>query len=299
MFSIATHIPVMSDEVTEHLKLKKGNCVVDCTIGTGGHSLKIMQEIGSKGYLIGIDRDSLSLSLAEERLKEYIGCCSFIQQDFRHIDKILDNLGIHQVDAMMFDLGISSFQLSDPERGFSLKTDGPLDMRMDRNSYISAYDLVNSLSETEIASILRHFGEERFSGRIARRLVRQRSQHPIESTYELTDTVLKAIPRHFKRQKIHPATRTFQAFRIAVNRELEAIEIALNKCIAYLKPGARLCVISFHSLEDRIVKERFRAFSRNHDIDIVFKKPLRPSEEETSENPRSRSAKLRVVQKKI
>jgi len=291
------HIPVMPEEVLKYLRLKTGSCIVDSTVGTGGHAFKILQKIGPKGYLICIDRDVDSLAFAEERLKGFTGSCSFIHQDFRHIDSILDDLGAHEVDGMIFDLGISSYQLENAQRGFSLQSEGPLDMRMDQNSYISAYDLVNSLSEREIASILKVFGQERFCNRIAHCLVKQRARNPIASTQELTNTVLKAVPHTYKRQRIHPATRTFQAFRIAVNRELEALDVALDKCIPYLKKGARLCIISFHSLEDRIVKEKFRYFSKEHKLKIITKKPLRASEKEINENPRSRSARLRVAEK--
>ncbi|MFH1360078.1 MAG: 16S rRNA (cytosine(1402)-N(4))-methyltransferase RsmH [Candidatus Omnitrophota bacterium] len=291
------HIPVMLKEVLDYLDPKPGDCLVDGTMGTGGHALEILKRIGSKGCLIGIDRDLDSLTIAQERLKEFSGSCHFVHQDFRQIDNILQDFGIENVNGMLFDLGISSYQLSNPVRGFSLQADGPLDMRMDQNSYISAYDLVNSLSEKEIALILKAFGQERWSYRIAHYLVAQRARSPIASTQELTNSVLKAIPHAQRHQRIHPATRTFQAFRIAVNRELEALEIALDKCFVYLKKGARLCVISFHSLEDRIVKEKFRTLSRAHQAKLITKKPLRATEEEISENPRSRSARLRVIER--
>ena len=235
--------------------------------------------------------------MAQEKLKDLNGRYRLIQSDFRSIDQILEKEGIQKVDGMLFDLGISSYQLENPQRGFSLKLEGPLDMRMDKKSYISAYDLVNSLSEQEIASILRNFGQERWHNRIARYLVQQREKNPIESTKDLSDTVLKAIPHRYKNQRIHPATRTFQAFRIAVNRELEALEMVMGKCIRYLKVGARLCVISFHSLEDKIVKEKFRYFAKEETLKLITKKPLRPTEHEIEENPRARSARLRVAEK--
>ncbi len=291
------HTPVMLAEVLEHLNLSPGACIVDCTLGLGGHSMKIVKEMSPKGCLIAIDRDESSIRIAREMMKEFSGICSFVHQDFRNIDDILNDLGIKEVDGFLFDLGISSYQLESTQRGFSLQSDGPLDMRMDQNTYISAYDLINSLSEKELASILKMFGEERFSRRIAHNLVKKRSEHPIESTHDLTDTVISSLPRSYKRTKIHPATRTFQAFRIAVNRELEALDIALDKCVSFLKKGGRLCVISFHSLEDRIVKQKFRYFQKEGAMKILTKKPLRPGDQETEFNRRSRSARLRVAEK--
>ncbi len=291
------HISVMKEEVLKYLNLQSGDCIVDCTIGTGGHTLSILGAIGPQGHLVGIDRDEDSLKIAQEKSKEFSGRLNFIQNDFRHIDDILKSLEIREVDGILFDLGISSFQLENPERGFSFKSDGPLDMRMDKHSFISAYDLVNSLSEREISSILKNFGEERWHNRIASYLVKERAKKPIESTFDLTNTVLKAIPHRYQNERIHPATRTFQAFRIAVNRELEALEIALDKCMDYLKNGGRLCVISFHSLEDRIVKQKFRYFAKEGQVKLLTKKPLRPSSEETGQNHRSRSARLRVAER--
>lgn len=270
---------------------------MDCTVGTAGHSVDILNALGPSGQLIGIDRDGDSLAVAEDRLKSFTGRYRLVKDDFRNIDHILDNFGIRQVNGILLDLGISSYQLEDAQRGFSIKSDGPLDMRMDKDSYISAYDLVNSLSEGEIASILKNFGQERWHYRIANYLVKQRAKAPIESTQELSDTVLRAIPHRYQDQRIHPATRTFQAFRIAVNRELEALEAVLDKSVDYLSPTARLCVISFHSLEDKIVKEKFRSFAKQGKVKLVTKKPLRPSTEETDSNPRARSARLRVAEK--
>lgn len=291
------HVPVMMAEVLEALQLRSGDCVVDGTLGMGGHALEILKKIGPQGSFIGIDRDEESLSRAKNRLRDYQSQCRFLHEDFRNLDKALDQAGIGQVDAMLFDLGISSFQLENSERGFSLKNDGPLDMRMDKKSYISAYDLINSLSEKELSSILRNFGEERFHNRIAHHLVRERQRNPIESTRGLSEVVLRAVPSYYQHQRIHPATRTFQAFRIAVNRELEALEIVLGKCLQFLKNNARLCVISFHSLEDRIVKNKFRDFSQRKELKIITKKPLCPQDEEMKINPRSRSAKLRVAER--
>ena len=293
----SSHIPVMNREILTYLNLKPGGCVVDCTIGTAGHALEIAGCLGREGRLVGIDRDGESLNIAKGKLKSSLGKYSFVQNDFRNIDNILNDLKIKEVDGFLFDLGISSYQLENSQRGFSIKAEGPLDMRMDKNSYISAYDLVNSLSEREISSILKNFGQERWHNRIARYLVSERKKNPIESTQDLSNAVLRAIPHQFRHQKIHPATRTFQAFRIAVNRELEALEIALDKCVSYLKGGGRLCVISFHSLEDRIVKEKFRHFAKEGKLKPIVKKPLCPSLAEVNQNPRSRSARLRIAER--
>ena len=288
------HTSVMEKEVQTYLNLSPDACFVDCTLGLGGHSRLLASTIGPRGHIIGIDRDKESLKVAEQNLSSCSPRRSLVHGDFRNIDSILDRLGVTSINGMLFDLGISSFQLDNPERGFSFKEDGPLDMRIDQDSFVSAYDLINALSEREIALILKNFGEERWHNRIARFLVERR---PIQSTKELRETVLRAIPGHQKRQSIHPATRTFQAFRIAVNRELESLEIALEKCIPYLAVGGRICVISFHSLEDRIVKHKFRAFAKAKEVQLVFKKPLRPEAGEVVLNARARSARLRVAEK--
>ena len=235
-----------------------------------------------------------ALKIAQENLSEKGAKFNFVHDNFRNIKKILDDLNIKEVDGMLFDLGVSSLQLDDPDRGFSFRGEGPLDMRMNQEGFISAYDLINSLSEHEISKILKEYGQERWHKRIARYIVAQR---PIQSTTELSKVAVMATPAQYRRQKIHPATKTFQAFRIAVNRELESIEIALDKAIDFLKPGGRICVISFHSLEDRIAKIKFREFARNKRAELITKKPIFPQEDETISNPRARSARLRVVQK--
>lgn len=295
--STAQHIPVMNAEVQEQLSLKAGDIVVDCTLGLGGHAKSCAEKVGDQGRVIGIDRDGQALALAKENLAEVAGRYSFIHNDYRNLDQILFDLGVKKVNAVLMDLGVSSMQLDDPQRGFSIREDGPLDMRMDQENFISAYDLVNSLSEKEISFILKKYGEERWHNRIARFLVQERSHRPIETTKELSDIVWRAIPKHNRYQNIHPATRTFQAIRIAVNRELESLEIALEKCVDALAEGGRICVIAFHSLEDRIVKQTFRSLAKEGKIEILTKKPLRPLEEETARNIRARSARLRAAQK--
>ncbi len=291
------HIPVLCAEVVEYLRPHGGGVFVDCTLGLGGHAQALLRAAGHQSRLIGIDRDAQSLQMAAERLKPYLSQCVFVHEDFRNIDKILRRMEIAEVDGILLDLGISSYQLDNPQRGFSFQTDGPLDMRMDQDSPISAFDLVNSLSEKEISSILKDYGEERWHNRIARYIIRQRSHHPIETTQELSGIVLKAMPPRKTWQRIHPATRTFQALRIAVNRELESLDILLDKCVDLLKAQGRIAVIAFHSLEDRIVKHKFRALAQSGKIKLVVKKPLWPSEEEAGQNPRARSARLRVAER--
>jgi 16S rRNA (cytosine1402-N4)-methyltransferase len=287
----------MSKEVVEFLRPQPGQVFLDCTLGSGGHAEEILKRILPGGQLIGIDRDMFSLGRARERLHNFGDQCHFIHDDFRNLDLVLDGLNIREIDGALFDLGVSSMQLDNPERGFSIKAEGPLDMRMDQESYISAYDLVNSLSEQEISAVLKNFGQERFHNRIAHLLVQKRVKSPIATTRELSDIVLQAIPYRYHGHSIHPATRTFQAFRIAVNRELEALEIGLKKAIDYLRVGGRLCAISFHSLEDKIVKDIVRDYVHKDILKMVTPKPLRPTAEEMRDNPRSRSAKFRVAER--
>ena len=293
----ASHIPVMLSEVIEYLKPESGNIIVDGTLGLGGHAEAFLKHIGSKGRLIGIDRDAQALALARENLGTYRDQCHFVHENYSNIDKVLAGLSIKEVDCILLDLGLSSFQLNDAQRGFSFRADGPLDMRMDRDSYISAFDLVNSLSEKEISAILKDFGQERWHHRIARYVVQSRSEKPIETTKELSTIILRAMPRQSRREKIHPATRAFQAFRIAVNRELEGLEEALDKCFDVLKTGGRIGIIAFHSLEDRIVKQTFRNRAKSGELNLIVKKPLRPSDSEAKFNSRARSARLRIAER--
>ncbi len=308
MMSIESlHKPVMRQEALKALNLKPGQTIVDATVGTAGHSLEILKAISPGGRLIGIDRDEDSLVIAKERLTEFssqVGgstgglTVDIAHGDFRDINKILSALKVKKIDGILFDLGVSSYQLDSKERGFSFRYDAPLDMRMDKTSYILAYDLVNNLTEKEISDILWMFGEERWHNRIARHLVRERSHSPVATTGQLRDIVLRAIGRPFSPgQRIHPATRTFQALRIAVNRELEALEEALRAVPELLKKNGRVCVISFHSLEDRIVKHNFKENSLKGIYRIITKKPLEAGDDETAQNPRSRSAKMRAASK--
>ena len=293
------HIPVMLPEVIDYLRLAPGKIIIDATMGTGGHSLAILKRITPGGRLIGIDRDQDSLDVCRDRLSEFKDSCEFVHANFADIDQVLDKLGVKEADGIVFDLGISSYQLKDAQRGFSFQEEGPLDMRLDRSSYISAYDLVNNLNENEISHLLWNFGQERWHNRIAHLLIEERKSEPISTTKQLANLVMRAIPYRYRKSyyRIHPATRTFQAVRIAVNRELEILENSIRKAVAILKKEARICVISFHSLEDRAIKHTFRALSADGLVDIITSKPLTPTDTEIQVNPSSRSSKFRVAQR--
>lgn len=291
------HKPVLLGEVLHFLDPTPGNIIVDATIGGAGHAEKILQKIYPGGTLIGIDKDLESLKIAHERLKPIGNSFKLINKDFRHIREIILDLKMGEIDGILFDLGISSIQMDASERGFSIKNPGPLDMRMDRNQRLTAKDLVNMLAEKELSVLIKDFGEERFHKRIAKAIVNSRRQKEIESTMELADIICGSLPYKRRRGRIHPATRTFQAFRIAVNKELETIEEALKDVVELLKKGGRVCVISFHSLEDRIVKHTLRGFKAEGVFHTLTKKPVTAKEEELLRNPRSRSAKLRAAVK--
>lgn len=292
-----SHIPVMVSEVEGLLELRPGMIYVDATLGFGGHASIAAGHIGPSGRIIGIDQDTAAIQHARERLAGYEGKLDIEYSNFSRIDNVLSKLGVNEVNAILFDLGVSSLQLDDVERGFSFRNEAPLDMRMDRQAPITAEELVNTLSEEELANMIWRWGEERFSRRIASAIVRARAAKPIETTTELADLCLRALPKGYQRGALHPATRTFQALRIAVNRELESLEVGLDQAFQRLAVGGRIAVIAFHSLEDRIVKERFRGLARTGRARLLTKKPLRPSEQEEQTNPRSRSARLRAVEK--
>ena len=287
----------MHKEVLEYLNLEPGDVVIDATAGTGGHSRYILREITPGGKLIGIDKDEESLNVCREYLKGFHNDYELVHSDFRDIDSVFEKLKLKKVDAILFDLGISTFQLRNTDRGFSFQSEGPLDMRIDRTSFISAYDLVNNLNQEEISTLLWNFGQEKWHNRIAKYLVKERERSPIATTVQLADLVVRAMPYKYRYHRIHPATRTFQALRIAVNRELEALDEALSKAVELLARGSRICAISFHSLEDRIVKLNFRKFSAQSKLKLITKKPQRPLAEEIEENPSSRSARLRVAER--
>jgi 16S rRNA (cytosine1402-N4)-methyltransferase len=288
---------VLLNKTVSYLNLSKGAVVVDATVGGGGHSEEILKNILPDGRLIGIDADPDALVIAGERLKSFSGYFTLVNDNFRNIDRILKIQNIKNVDAVLLDIGISSYQLDDASRGFSIRSDASLDMRMNRGSDITAYDVVNKYKEDKLSEIIEKFGEERFHNRIARFIKDARQRKPIETTGELAAIVTRAVGYKYRNLKIHPATRTFQAIRIYVNDELGALEEALKSAIFWLKTGGRIAVISFHSLEDRIVKNIFKGYSKLDVLKIITKKPLIPEREEVIENPRSRSAKLRVAER--
>ncbi|MFC1699137.1 16S rRNA (cytosine(1402)-N(4))-methyltransferase RsmH [Candidatus Omnitrophota bacterium] len=288
------HTPVMCREAINYLNLEQGATVLDCTVGLGGHTAALLRQIGPEGRLIGLDQDQQSLELVKNKLNKFANC-SLIQANFRKLDQILIDLGMPKVDGIIFDLGLSSLQLETKIRGFSFRLEAPLDMRMDQQLRVSAFDLVNFLPQEGLSSILRRYGQERWHNRIARGIVRERKKAMIATTRQLADLIQRAVPRKYS--AIHPATRTFQALRIAVNDELEALAEGLTKAIDFVKAGGRICVISFHSLEDRIVKHQFRDFAKQGRLKILTKKPIRPEPEELAANPRARSAKLRAAEK--
>ncbi len=290
------HIPVMPKEALELLRLPQGGVAVDGTLGLGGHAFLMAQALGPHGHLIGIDRDNASLGLAQKKLASLSLKIDLLKGSFS--TKFLAGLKVSAVDGILLDLGISSFQLEDELRGFAFKTDGPLDMRMDQETQgICAADLVNTLKEAQLEKIISEFGEERFARRIAAAIVMQRASAKITTTQKLADVILRALPKGYTRGRIHPATRTFQALRIAVNEELEELSLGLEVCFRALKKGGRLCVISFHSLEDRIVKNKFKSLSLEQEGVILTKRPLVASSEECAANPRSRSAKMRGIER--
>jgi 16S rRNA (cytosine1402-N4)-methyltransferase len=284
-------------EVIENLKLEAGDVIFDGTLGGGGHSFEILRRIVPGGRLIGVDRDPEAVERARKALESYAGNVELINDDFRAIDLILKKVGEEKIDGALFDLGISSFQIDESERGFSFLRDGPLDMRFDASGGISARDVVNGFGEEEIADIVRDYGEERHAKLVARAICAERKRKRINTTGDLVDVIRRAVGRKYTRQRIHPAARTFQALRIFVNDELGSVEDGIKKTITYLRPGARICVISFHSLEDRIVKNIYRATARSGTLAIINKKPICPGGDEVRKNPRSRSAKLRVAER--
>jgi len=304
------HEPVMLKEVIASLLLSKTGIYVDGTVGGAGHSYAILKE--TDAFLVGIDCDEQALQFAESRLAEFGSRKVLIKGNFADLSKVLEELNIEKVDGVLLDLGVSSHQLNTAHRGFSFNQQARLDMRMDRSLKQSAYDIVNSFAQNELENIIKFYGEEKMASRIARTISKKRQLSPIETTTELAAIVASCMPAKLKWQKIHPATRTFQALRIAVNNELNNIEPAINAAADVLKPGGRLCVISFHSLEDRIVKNEFRALSgvcvcpreipfcicqREAKLKNITRKALIPAAEEIEANPRARSAKLRVARR--
>ena len=306
----AVHVSVLLNECIDNLNIRPEGTYLDGTLGLGGHSYEIAKRL-STGRLICIDRDENAIAYSRERLREFADKVTFVHANFSEAAEILDNLGINSVDGMLFDLGVSSPQLDDADRGFSYMQDAPLDMRMNQSSSLTAYDIINGYGENEIAKILFEFGEERFSRRIAQEIVKARNQKPVETTLELVDIIRSAMPAAALREKQHPAKRSFQAIRIAVNDELGEISKMMDTAPDALSSGGRLCVISFHSLEDRIIKNKIASRENGcicpreapictcgfvRTLRSVSRKPILPSDEEIENNPRSRSAKLRVAE---
>ena len=306
-----THRPVLLDECIEALAIRPDGVYLDGTLGRAGHSREIVKRL-TTGRLICVDRDQAALDAAGERLAGWMDRVTLVHSNFDRVADILDGLGLRGVDGMLFDLGVSSPQLDDGERGFSYRTDAPLDMRMDRSEGLTAAQVVNTWPQEELRRILSQYGEERYAPTIAAAIVRRRQERPIETTLELVDVIKSGMPARALKEKQHPAKRSFQAIRIAVNDELASVDRMLRGAVPRLERGGRLAVITFHSLEDRIVKNALAQFARGcicppdfpvcvcgrtPDVKLVHKKPILPTEEEIQENPRARSAKLRVAEK--
>jgi 16S rRNA (cytosine1402-N4)-methyltransferase len=289
---VTIHIPVLIEEVLEGLNLEPGKVVIDGTLGGGGHSAEILKRVGTSGHLYGFDRDPDAVEDTSTRINA--DNATLIVGNYADIPEHLDAMGLDKVDGILLDLGFSSDQLLDEERGFSYQHDGPIDLRFNRMAGEPASKLINRLSERHLADLIYQFGEERLSRRIARKIVKVRNQKKIETAREFANLVRSCVPRS-KNHSIDPATRTFQAFRIAVNEELKWLKVAMKRFPEYLNPGGRFAVISFHSLEDRIVKH---SMNENETLEVLTKKPIMASEQELGENPRSRSAKLRVAERK-
>ncbi len=306
-----SHYSVMLGECIAGLKIKPNGIYADCTLG-GGHSLEIAKHLTAGGRLIAIDQDPAAIRAASARLSDYTERITLVHNNFSDIRAILDGQGVAGLDGALIDLGVSSYQLDTPERGFSYQHDAPLDMRMNPDASRSAYDIVNGEPFEELRRIISEYGEERFANSIAKNIVRAREEKPVETTFELVDIIKRSIPAKNRQEGGHPAKRTFQAIRIAVNNELAIIEPTVNALIDVLAPGGRLCVITFHSLEDRIVKQAFGAAAKGctcppdfpvcvcgkkPKINIITRKPLTASETELAENNRSHSAKLRICER--
>ena len=306
------HQSVLLNECIANLKIRPDGIYADGTLGGGGHSFEIARRLGDGGHLIGIDQDAAAIDAAGRRLEPYADKVSIIRSNYCEMRSEAAKLGITSVDGVILDLGVSSYQLDDVERGFTYREDTPLDMRMDQRQPLSARNVVNEYSEMELYRIIRDYGEDKFAKNIAKHIVRKRAEHSIETTGELIQIIKAAVPAKVRATGGHPAKRTFQAIRIEVNRELEVLENSIDDMIDFLRPGGRICIITFHSLEDRIVKNAFRRnenpcicpkefpvcmCGRKSKGKIITKKPILPSEEEIERNSRSKSAKLRVFER--
>ncbi len=309
---VELHLPVMEKEVLDYLVCRSDGVYVDATVGDGGHAEAICRIIAPEGLLIGLDWDKAALDRAEERLARYCGQAKLVHADYTDLEAVLGKAGLSIVDGILIDLGASTLQLMDAERGFSFHQDGDLDMRMDRRLPVTAKDMVNTYCASDLAGIFYQYGEERWSKRIAARIVQEREQAgPITDSARLAEVVKEAIPARYRRSGGHPARRVFQALRLAVNRELDNLEQVLPRAVSCLAPGGRLCVISYHSLEDRLVKNFLRSqagqcicppgrpcvCNRKAELNILTRKAVKPSEEEVTANPRARSARLRAAER--
>ena len=307
------HKSVLLEETVDSLEIKPDGIYVDGTLGGGGHASLVCSRLGDKGRLIGIDQDADAIKAASERLAPFGGKVTIVRSNYENIASVLSELGIEKVDGIYLDLGVSSYQLETAERGFTYKVDAPLDMRMDNRMDKTAKNIVNEYSEMELFRMIRDYGEDQFAKNIAKHIVRMRQEKPLETTFELVEAIKAAIPAKIRMNTGHPAKKTFQAIRIELNRELEVLENTLDDMIDLLAPGGRLCVITFHSLEDRIVKLKFKEnenpctcppqfpvcmCGKKSKGKVITRKPILPSEEELEVNSRSKSAKLRVFEKK-
>ena len=305
------HKSVLLEETIENLNIKPDGIYVDGTLGGGGHSYEIAKRLTAGGRLIGIDQDADAIKAATDRLKEFADRVTIVRNNYCNIADVLDELGIVKVDGIILDLGVSSYQLDTAERGFTYNVDAPLDMRMDQRQQITAKDIVNTYSEFDLYRIIRDYGEDKFAKNIAKHIVARRTEKPIETTFELNDVIKAAIPMKCRINGGHPAKRTFQAIRIELNHELDVLESSIDTMIDRLNADGRLCIITFHSLEDRIVKNAFRTAQnpcvcpsdfpvcvcgRKPKGRVITRKPILPSGEEMEVNPRSKSAKLRIFE---
>ena len=306
------HYSVLLKECIDNLNIRPEGIYLDGTLGGGGHSFHIAERLSGSGHLYGIDQDEDAIKAASERLKGFGDKVTIIRDNYENAVTRLKNLGVKGVDGILLDLGVSSYQLDNADRGFTYKEDVPLDMRMDQRQTLTARDIVNDYSETEIFHIIRDFGEDKFAKNIAKHICIERQSSPIETTYQLNEIIKAAIPARMREKSGHPSKRTYQAIRIALNRELDVLQNSLDGFIDFLNPGGRLCVITFHSLEDRITKNNFRTnedpcicppefpvctCGRKSKGRVITRKPILPGEQELSENKRSQSAKLRVFEK--
>ena len=306
------HISVLLDETIDGLDIKPDGIYVDGTLGGGGHSYEILKRLSPKGRLIGIDQDGEALKAAGERLKEFENQITLVRSNYCEIDKVLKELNVEKVDGILLDIGVSSYQLDNLERGFSYKSDAPLDMRMDTRQELTAADVVNTYSENELFKIIKDYGEDKFAKNIAKHIVLARKEKPLETTKELSEVIKRAIPMKVQAKGGHPAKKTFQAIRIEVNQELTVLKESIDKMIDLLKPNGRICIITFHSLEDRIVKTKFRenenpctcqpnfpvcVCGKKSKGKVITRKPIIPSEDEIEENKRAKSSKLRIFER--